>query len=98
MLFYNGKAHKLEDVKFNIPMNGKKYDYTSQWTFTSSDGRFEMTFDPIIDRTTSIDVKVMCMIPHQVFGRLNGQAILDDGTVIDVKNMTTFAERVHNKW
>lgn len=23
MLFYNGKSHKLEDVKFNIPMDGK---------------------------------------------------------------------------
>ena len=23
MVFYNGKAHKLEDVKFNIPLNKK---------------------------------------------------------------------------
>ncbi len=98
MLFYNGKAHKLEDVTFNIPMNGKKYEYTKPWTFTSSDGRFEMNFDPIMDRTTSIDVGVMCMVPHQVFGHLSGKAILDDGKVIEVNNITTFAERVHNKW
>lgn len=98
MLFYNGRAHKLEDVKFNIPMNGKKYLYTEPWTFTSSDGRFEMDFKPIIDRYDPIDAKVMCMIPHQVFGLISGTAILDDGTEIKIKDKMAFAERVHNKW
>ena len=38
------------------------------------------------------------MLPHQVFGRFNGTAVLDDGTVIEVKDMIGFAEKVHNKW
>ena len=98
MLFYNGKSHKLEDIKFNIPMNGDEYLYMQPWTFTSSDGRFEMTFKPIIDRQAPLDIKLMCMLPHQVFGLISGSAILDDNTVINITDKLVFAERVHNKW
>lgn len=98
MLFYNGKSHKLEDITFNIPMQNGEYRYTEPWTFTSSDGRFEMSFKPIIDRQAPLDIKIMCMLPHQVFGLLSGTAVLDDGTEIKVDNKLVFAERVHNKW
>lgn len=98
MLFYNGKSHKLDQIKFNIPQRNGEYFYMEPWTFTSNDGRFEMTFEPILDRQAPLDVKLICMLPHQVFGKLNGKAILDDGTVIEVKDKIVFAERVHNKW
>lgn len=98
MIFYKGKSHKIEDVTFNIPMkNGKEY-YMENWTFTSSDGRFEMNFEPIFDRCAPVNLGVFCMIPHQVFGRFSGKAILDDGKVIEIKNLLGFAEKVHNKW
>ena len=98
MLFYNGKSHKLDEVTFNIPVKNGKDDYMSPWTFTSNDGRFEMNFTPILDRQAPLNVGVICMLPHQVFGKFNGKAILDDGTVIEVKDMIGFAEKVHNKW
>lgn len=98
MLFYNGKSHKLEDITFNIPMNNGEYLYTQPWTFSSSDGRFEMEFKPIIDRQSPVDLKFLCMIPHQVFGLMSGKAILDDSTEIIIKDRLVFAERVHNKW
>ena len=98
MLFYNGKSHKLEEVTFNIPMKNGEYLYTDEWSFTSSDGRFEMTFKPIIDRQAPLDLKLICMIPHQVFGLMSGTAILDDSTEIKIENRLVFAERVHNKW
>ncbi|MEG2456616.1 MAG: DUF2804 domain-containing protein, partial [Clostridia bacterium] len=98
MLFYNGRSHKLEDIKFNIPTKDGKDDFMSPWTFTSSDKRFEMTFSPIIDRQAPLNVGFLCMLPHQVFGKFNGQAVLDDGTIIEVKNLVGFAEKVHNKW
>ncbi len=94
MLFYDGKCHKLDDVTFHIP----KSSYTDPWKFTSSDGRFEMDFVPIMDRAAKIDVKVIITDQHQVFGRMSGKAILDDGTVIEVKDMLCFAEDVHNKY
>lgn len=98
MLFYNGKSHKLDQVKFNIPFKDGEYRYMEPWTFTSNDKRFEMSFKPVIDRVAPIDLKVMCMIPHQVFGLISGTATLDDGTVIEIKDRMVFAERVHNKW
>ena len=57
-----------------------------------------MEFVPVIDRQAPLDIKIMCMIPHQVFGRISGKAVLDDGTEITVKDKMVFAERVHNKW
>ena len=98
MLFYNGKSHKLDQITFNIPYRNGEYYYTEPWTFTSNDGRFEMSFKPVIDRVAPIDLKVICMIPHQVFGLMSGKAVLDDGTVIEIKDKMVFAERVHNKW
>ena len=94
ILFFDGVAHKLDDVKFHIPPNS----YTEPWKFTSNNGRFEMDFVPIIDRAAKIDVKVIITDQHQVFGRLSGKAVLDDGTVIEVKDMLCFAEDVHNKY
>lgn len=94
ILFYDGKAHKLDDVYFNIPESS----FTDPWTFTSSDGRFEMDFTPIIDRSANIDLKVLASIQHQVFGRITGKAVLDDGTVLEIKDMLMFAEKVHNKY
>ena len=94
ILFYDGKAHKIDDVKFNIP----KDSYMKPWTFTSSDGRFEMDFVPIIDRSAKIDVKLIVTDQHQVFGKMSGKAILDDGTEINIKDVLCFAEDVHNKY
>ena len=98
MLFYNYKAHKLSQVTFNIPMKDGKEDYLKPWTFTSDDGRFEMDFVPIMDRASCTDVGVICSDQHQVFGRFTGEAVLDDGTILQVKDLLGFAEKVRNKW
>ena len=96
MLFYDGKAHKISAVKFNIP--GGEKDFMSQWTFTSDDGRFEMDFVPVLDRAACTDVKLIKSDQHQVFGRFTGKAVLDDGRVIEVRDFPGFAEKVENKW
>ena len=96
MLFYNGKAHKISQVKFNIP--GDEKDFLSPWTFTSDDGRFEMDFVPVLDRASCTDVILIKSDQHQVFGRFTGKAILDDGKVIEIKDFPGFAEKVENKW
>ncbi len=98
MLFYAGKAHKLSQVSFNIPMKDGKEDYLSDWTFTSDDGRFEMDFHPILDRASNTDFVILGSDQHQVFGRFSGKAALDDGTILNVKDLLGFAEKVSNKW
>ena len=94
VIFYNGVVHKLDDIEFHIPTSS----YTDPWKFTSSDGRFEMDFVPVLDRAACLDYKVIVSDQHQVFGRMSGTAILDDGTRITVKDMMCFAERVHNRY
>ena len=96
MLFYKGKAHKLSQVKFHIP--GDEKDFLAPWTFTSDDGRFEMDFSPVMDRASCTDVKFIKSDQHQVFGLFTGKAVLDDGTVIEVRDFPGFAEKVENKW
>ena len=98
MLFFNGKAHKLSQVTFEIPMKDGKEDYLSPWKFTSDDGRFEMDFAPVIDRASCTDFKVLKSDQHQVFGRFSGTAVLDDGTRLVVQDLLGFAEKVENKW
>ena len=97
-MVYGGKIHKLSQVRFEIPMKDGKEDYMSPWTFTSDDGRFEMQFEPIMDRSAKIDLKLICSDQHQVFGRFSGTAVLDDGTEIRISRLTGFAEKVRNKW
>jgi len=99
MLFYEGKAHKLSQVKFNIPVSHDgREQYLKPWTFTSDDGRFEMDFFPIIDRAAYISLGPLMSDQHQVFGRFTGNAVLDDGRTIKIKDFLGFAEKVENKW
>ncbi len=98
-LFYNGRAHKLEHVSFNIPGESEGNErYMEPWKFTSSDGRFEMDFEPVLDRFSDTNVIIIRSSQHQVFGRFSGRAVLDDGKIIDLKDFPGFAEKVFNRW
>lgn len=94
MLFYDGTCHKLDDITFHIP----KEDYMEPWHFSSSDGRFEMGFEPVLDRAAKISALVIASDQHQVFGKMNGTAILDNGMFIELKDFMCFAEVVHNRY
>ena len=118
VIFWDGRAHKLDDVKFCIPndngpdpLNGTgeqvrpgmsgdmdSPEYMKEWTFTSSDGRFEAVFRPVLDRSAKIDLKAIISDQHQVFGLMSGTAVLDDGTPAEFKNVLCFAEKVHNQY
>ncbi|MFH2116205.1 MAG: DUF2804 family protein, partial [Spirochaetota bacterium] len=66
--------------------------------FTSSDGRFEMDFKPLVDRTSTTDLRLIRSEQHQIFGEFTGTAVLDDGTRIGVECLSGFAEDVFNCW
>ncbi|WP_374531419.1 DUF2804 domain-containing protein [Novosphingobium sp.] len=95
MLFLDGRAHKLDEVTFHLPEGPLD---RADWRFTSNDGRFEMTFTPIVDRADRVKIGPFLTDQHQVFGRYSGRAVLDDGTVLQIDGLTGFAEQVHNKW
>ena len=94
VIFYDGVAHKIDDVTFVIPED----DYCKPWKFTSSDGRFEMDFMPLLDRSACLDYKLIVSDQHQVFGRMSGTTVLDDGTKVEIKDVLCFSEKVHNRY
>ena len=57
-----------------------------------------MDFVPILDRAAKIDIKFIITDQHQVFGRMSGKAILDDGKVLELKDVMCFAEKVRMKY
>lgn len=94
MLFYNGRAHKLDQIEFHIPPD----DFLKPWRFSSNDGRLELDFVPIIDRHSNTDVLLIKSWQHQVFGRFSGVVLLDNGEKLQLQNFLGFAEKVINRW
>lgn len=94
MLFYNGVAHKLDQVTFHIDTT----NYLKPWKFTSNDGRFELDFEPAIDRYSNTNLLLIQSVQHQVFGYFTGTVILDDGTPLKLERFLGFAENVFNRW
>lgn len=94
MVFYAGKAHKLDEIKFNFNPN----NYMEPWTITSNDDRCNLQFQPLIDRTGNTNFILLKSIQHQVFGLFSGTIILDDGTPLEIKDFLGFAEDVLNWW
>ncbi len=94
ILFYDGVPHKLNHIDVDLAAGG----YMAKKNFTSDDGRFEMEFTPVHDNYTETKMLFVDNKCHQVFGKFNGKAILDDGMVIEVKDMMAFTEYAVNRW
>ncbi|MBR2350387.1 MAG: DUF2804 domain-containing protein [Clostridia bacterium] len=96
-LFYDGKAHKIGSVDVK-DFPGKK-GWLEPWEFTSEDGRFEMTMTPFYDdHSYFLNKDVLGTECHQAHGLWNGTVTLDDGTVLEIKDMYAFCEYVKNSW
>lgn len=99
MLFLDGKASKITNVKFHIQKDSdNNLDYMKPWLITSSDKRIEMTMNPIIDRNANLSAVILSTNQHQVFGKFTGWAKFDDGTIVYIKDLLGFAEKVVNRW
>ena len=95
-LFYDGKAHKIGAV--DVDVFPKPDKYMQPWRFVSEDGRFNLTMTPFYDHHSDLNVLAMRMNSHQVHGKWNGTVTLDDGTVLEIKDMYAFCEYVENRW
>lgn len=95
-IFYDGKVHKIGAVDVEEFPKGR---FMKEWKIVSEDGRFNMTMTPTFDNHSDLDLKAIArMNCHQIYGLWNGTATLDDGTVIEVKDMFAFCEYVENRW
>ncbi len=95
-LFYDGKAHKIGAV--DVETFPKPDKYMNEWKFISEDGRFNLKMTPFFDNHGDTNALVMRMHSHQVHGLWNGTVTLDDGKVLEIKNMYAFCEYVENRW
>ena len=95
-LFYDGKVHKIGAVDVEkFPKNR----FMEEWKFISEDGRFNMTMQPTFDNHSDLNLGIIArMNCHQIYGKWNGNVTLDDGTVLEIKDMFAFCEYVENKW
>ena len=113
MVFVDGIAHKLGRVDFGIPTvdsgadggvggragkGGRVYDYLAPWHMTDDAGRLDLTFSPQIDRTDFINLGIIGSDQHQVFGKLTGTIVLDDGSTLALDGLRGSAEHIHNRY
>lgn len=94
VILYDGKIHKLDEVKFMI--NTK--DYMAPWKFVSNNNRLDLDFKPIVDRNSYMNFLIIKSVQHQVFGTFHGTVVLDNGKKIKLENVLGFAEDVLNHY
>lgn len=93
ILFYRGKAHKLGEVRIV-----HEEDFLKPWHLRDDKGRLDLTMEPEHDRITRDKVLFVDNCTHQVFGRFHGKAVLDDGSVLEIRDLPAFAEHAVNNW
>ncbi len=97
-VFYNGKAHKMGKIVLKNQDEVVNNWTGTDWILADEEGRFQLTMTPFYDNFTKSRVLVVGNICHQVFGKFNGTVTLDDGTVLEIKDMVAFVERSDNMW
>ena len=94
IIFYNGKAHKLDEITFHHDDR----DPEKPWTFTSNNNRFKMTLEPIIPRKEKINFGLIYLDSSLIHGTYSGYVILDNGEKIEINDMMGHAEDIYWRW
>ena len=93
-LVLDGRLHKLAGVRFDY----RSGDYLHPWHFTDDDGRLDLTFTPLQDRTAKTNLGLIFSEVHQMFGRYAGHAVLDDEERLEIRELIGFAEEQRARW
>ena len=91
---YDGVLHKMGEIEWSYDTE----DVMQPWYFQSEDGRFDMTLEPFYDASSKINLIVYFTDTTKVHGRVSGRAVLDDGTVVNFRDVLGFAEHCFQKW
>jgi hypothetical protein len=94
IVFYNGIAHKIDEVTFHHDNR----DPTKPWRFTSNDNRFNMTLIPLIPHREKINFGLIYLNSSLLHGLYSGHIVLDDGQEIQIKDMLGHAEDIYWRW
>ncbi len=94
IIFYDGKAHKIDEVTFHH----EDRDPTKPWKFTSNDDRFNMVLEPIIPHREKINIGLIYLNSSLLHGLYSGNVVLDNGEKIVIKDMLGHAEDIYWRW
>ncbi|MHA1291590.1 MAG: DUF2804 domain-containing protein [Promethearchaeota archaeon] len=94
IVFFDGKAHKLDKVIFH----NENRDPAKPWTFTSNDDRFNMVLNPIIPRKSRLNIGILLTDSRIIHGYYSGYIILDNDEKIQIKNLLGHAEDIYWRW
>ena len=95
-LFYDGKVHKIGAVDVE---KFPKDRFMEEWKIISEDGRFNLTMTPSFNNKSDLNLgPIARMNCNQIYGKWNGNVVLDDGTVLEIKDLFAFCEYVENRW
>lgn len=99
MLFIDDKVFKLDDVRFDIPLDKKGNEMLDKpWHFRSFNADIDLIFTPKIIRKGGANALIINSNQNQVFGTFSGVFRINDGEVVEIRNLTGFAEKVYNRW
>ena len=94
IVFYDGKAHKIDEVTFHH----ENRDPSKPWKFTSNDNRFNMVLDPLIPHEEKINTGIIKLDSKLLHGFYAGDIVLDNGEKIHIEQMLGHAEDIFWKW
>ncbi|MFX1574773.1 MAG: DUF2804 domain-containing protein [Promethearchaeota archaeon] len=94
IIFYDGKAHKIDEVEFHH----ENRDPKKPWTFTSNDNRFNMILNPIIPHKEKINMGLIYLNSSLLHGLYTGDLVLDNGEKVQVKDILGHAEDIYWRW
>lgn len=94
MLFFDGKAHKLDKIEFQLDDK----DLMQEWSFKDNQNRVDLILKPLLDRPDQMNLGIIKNIGHQIFGLFSGTVVLDDGSKLMIKEMLGFAEKITNHY
>ncbi len=94
IIFYAGKAHKIDEVTFHH----ENRDPEKPWRFTSNDNRFNMVLEPLIPNKSKLNFGIIMSNSSLIHGLYTGDIVLDNGEKIHIENMLGHAEDIFWKW
>ncbi len=94
IIFYDGKAHKIDEVTFHH----EDRDPTKPWKFTSNDDRFNMVLTPLIPHKEKLNFGLIYLNSSLLHGLYTGDIILDNGEKIHIKDILGHAEDIFWRW
>jgi len=94
IVFYDGKAHKLDQVIFHH----ENRDPNKPWRFTSNDGRFNMVLEPLIGDYSKLNMGLFLSDSSVIHGIYSGDIVLDNGKKIQIDGLLGHAEDIYWRW